>query len=449
MIFFSGKQIRNVAAVGGNIMTGSPISDLNPIFMASKCTLRIASISEDKQVFFDENFYTGYRKNIVGPSEILVSIKVPFTTENQFFFAYKQARRRDDDIAIVNGAFSVTLKNEGTDHVISSIRMAFGGMGPTTLLAVKSSLHLEGQKFNDNIVELACDALKNELSLTPNAPGAMIRYRQSLVLSFFFKTFLAIRKQLGFDLANENSAVEVFEKEPLHSHQLFEVKNDASTVGALGKPLKHKAADHQVAGTAQYTDDMPHIEGELYAGLVLSSKAHAEILSIDTSTALAVPGVVEWVDSTDLKERNEFALAITKDELVFANTFVHCYGMVIGVILAQDQETAQKAARLVKVEYKDLPAIITIEDAIKENSFHVVPNAGITDGDVESVFKSATNIVEGEMRTGAQEQFYLETQACIAIPKIENDEIQVWSSTQNPTLTQNTVAAVLGIPANR
>jgi len=53
------------------------------------------------------------------------------------------------------------------------------------------------------------------------------------------------------------------------------------------------------------------------------------------------------------------------------------------------------------------------------------------------------------MRTGAQEQFYLETQACIAIPKIENDEIQIWSSTQNPTLTQNTVAAVLGIPANR
>ena len=54
----SGKQIRNVAAVGGNIMTGSPISDLNPIFMAANCTLRIASISEDKQVSFDDKFYT-------------------------------------------------------------------------------------------------------------------------------------------------------------------------------------------------------------------------------------------------------------------------------------------------------------------------------------------------------------------------------------------------------
>ena len=54
-----------------------------------------------------------------------------------------------------------------------------------------------------------------------------------------------------------------------------------------------------------------------------------------------------------------------------------------------------------------------------------------------------------EHKDVAQEQFYLETNACIAIPKIENDEMEIWSSTQNPTLTQNIVAGILGVDANR
>ena len=57
----AGKQIRNVAAVGGNIMTGSPISDLNPIFLAAGCRLRIGSVAGDREISFDENFFTGYR----------------------------------------------------------------------------------------------------------------------------------------------------------------------------------------------------------------------------------------------------------------------------------------------------------------------------------------------------------------------------------------------------
>lgn len=444
-----GKQIRNVAAVGGNIMTGSPISDLNPIFMAANSKLKIQSIAGDRVVDFDDKFYTGYRRNIVKPSEVLVSITIPFTHSNQYFYAYKQARRRDDDIAIVNAAFNITLSDSKGEKVITNARMAFGGMGPTTVLATEAMKHLEGRPLNEDLVEVACTALQKELSLTPDAPGAMIRYRQSLVLSFFFKTFLSLKKEQGNILPTEKSVTEAFEKEPLHSHQLFELKNDSGSIGALGKPIKHKAADHQVAGTAQYTDDIPHIDGELYAGLVTSTKAHAEIIKIDVTQALELEGVHAWVDSSDLINRNQFGTTIVKDEVVFAEKYVFCVGMIIGAIVAVDQETAQKASRLVKVEYKDLPAIITIEEAIKENSFHNMPNPGITFGDVESVFNSASNIVEGEMRTGAQEQFYLETNACIAIPKIENDEMEIWSSTQNPTLTQNIVAGILGVDANR
>ena len=73
-----------------------------------------------------KGFYTGYRKNIVEPDEVLISISIQKTDKDQYFEALKQAKRRDDDIAIVNGAFNVTFE-AGTD-IIQEIYFAFGGM---------------------------------------------------------------------------------------------------------------------------------------------------------------------------------------------------------------------------------------------------------------------------------------------------------------------------------
>jgi len=445
--WFAGKQIRNVAAIGGNIMTGSPISDLNPIFMASNCKLKIGSNKGLKEVQFDENFYTGYRRNIVKPNEILVSITIPFTKKNQYFIAYKQAKRRDDDIAIVNSAFNITVAN----NLIGEMKMAFGGMAPTTKLALRSSNSLIGKQFDRSIVDVVCKELLTEFQLPPDVPGSMVQYRQSLVISFFFKFFLTVDKELRGSITNvEESATQVFVKEPITSHQMYEVKTESTSNDIVGKPIKHKAAEKQVCGSAVYIDDMPRIEGELYLGLVLSSKAHAKILKVDATKALAQDGVEAWIDHTSLtKEGNNFQTGIIRDELVFAVDEVFCHGMVIGGIVAKDQETAQRAARMVHIEYQDLPAIVTMEEAIAANSYHDWPNNIIQCGNVDAAFDGAQNIVEGSMRTGAQEHFYLETNASIAIPSGEDDEIEIWASTQNPTATQVTIASVLGIQANK
>ena len=153
--WFAGKQIRNVAAIGGNIMTGSPISDLNPIFLASGCKLQIEFVGGRNEIPFDENFFTGYRRNVVKPHELLLSIKIPFTKQNQYFMAYKQSKRRDDDIAIVNSAFNLTLN----DNKVEVIRMAFGGMAPTTKLGLKSGQALMGKTFDKSIIDIATKEL--------------------------------------------------------------------------------------------------------------------------------------------------------------------------------------------------------------------------------------------------------------------------------------------------
>ena len=330
--------------------------------------------------------------------------------------------------------------------------MAYGGMAPTTKLALASSSALLGETFSRGLLDVGCSHLLQEFPLPPDVPGAMVRYRQSLVISFFFKFFLSVLKELNGGInALENSATAVFSKDPLTSNQLYEKKRWGGQSDLVGRPVKHRAAELQVSGRAVYVDDLPRVEGELYLGLVLSSRPHAKILSIDVSRALELEGVVDWVDHKTIgKERNIFGTAIVRDELVFAEETVFCVGMVIGGVVAVDQDTAQRAARLVRVEYQDLPAIVTMEEAIAAQSFHPWGQNSITQGDVDSVFSSPDSlVVEGTMRTGAQEHFYLETQATIAIPSGENDEIKIIASTQNPTLTQLTVASVLGIQANK
>ena len=95
--------------------------------------------------------------------------------------------------------------------------------------------------------------------------------------------------------------------------------------------------------------------------------------------------------------------------------------LVPGAIVARDQETAQRAARSVIVKYEDLPAIITMEEAIEAESYHAWPHNKIETGDVDSVMVAWDKelVVEGAMRTGAQEHFYLETHATIAIPRCQ------------------------------
>ena len=101
-----------------------------------------------------------------------------------------------------------------------------------------------------------------------------------------------------------------------------------------------------MAGTAVYTDDIPPVAGELHCGLVLSTRAHAAILSLDPAAALLLPGVVAWLDRNSVRPGgNTFATAITQDELVFAEDTVHCQGQVVGAVVAEDRDTAQRAAR--------------------------------------------------------------------------------------------------------
>ena len=136
-------------------------------------------------------------------------------------------------------------------------------------------------------------------------------------------------------------------------------------------------------------------------------------------------------------------------ELFFAVDEVYTAGQPIGLIIADSEAHARAGARAVLVEYEDLPQILSIEEAIEQNSFFPHYRFIRSGGDMDEAFASADHVFEGIARMGGQEHFYLETHASVVVPKPEDGEMEVFSSTQNPTETQTIVAQVTGVPANR
>lgn len=460
MHYFAGKQIRNVASLGGNIMTGSPISDMNPILTAGEVKLLVASFEQgqlkQREVFMGAKFFTGYRKNIIQPHEVLVGIYFPKTEKNQYVVAFKQARRRDDDIAIVNAAINVCF--ESNSNVVKSIKMAFGGMAPTTVMAPRSAEIMIKQKWNQQLIERVTESLSAELPLAASAPGGMIAYRRALVVSLFFKSYLLISQQLAKQgivedsiiPEKEKSGAEVFHTPALKSSQLFEkVTAEQAICDPIGRPKVHVAGLKQATGEAIYCDDIPRAENELYLALVLSTKAYAKILNIDASEALAQKGVHAFFSSKDLNEHQNAVGPVFHDEFVFANENVYTQGQIIAAIVADNQALAQRAARMVKVSYEELsPVIVTIEQAIAHKSYFPDYPVIIEKGNVQQAFKTADHVYEGSCRMGGQEHFYLETHAAIAYPR-DADEIELICSTQHPSEVQKLVAQILDLPAHR
>eukprot|EP00054_Salpingoeca_dolichothecata_P024381 m.165933 g.165933 ORF g.165933 m.165933 type:complete len:1340 (-) comp24994_c0_seq1:150-4169(-) len=448
--WFAGPQVRNVASLGGNIATASPISDLNPVLMAAGAVLTVQQAGESTRSIPMCDFFLGYRKTALKPAEIIVSVHVPFTREHEYAIAFKQARRRDDDIAIVNAGMRVFLKHQDQKYTIEDISLCYGGMAPTTVRANQTCKQLLGQPWQEDLVDKAAALLEQDLPLNADAPGGMIEFRRSLTTSFFFKFYLQVSDQLaGVQLdERDKSALNLIERPISQGVQVYEKPLvGKGGIDPVGKPVPHVSGLKQATGEAVYVDDIPRYQGELYGALIMSSQAHAKILSIDTAPALSMTGVSGVYTAKDVPGKNAFG-PIVQDEECFASELVQCIGQPLGIVVADTLIHAQRAAKAVKVAYEPLPAIFTIEEAIEHESYHKRDHK-IGRGDPEEGFKKSDHILEGEMRCGGQEHFYLETQATIAVPKGEGGEMEIFASTQNPTEAQHVVASVLGVPSNR
>ncbi len=212
-----------------------------------------------------------------------------------------------------------------------------------------------------------------------------------------------------------------------------------------GQAVPHESARDHVTGDALYTDDLllrfPRV---LHAWPVIAPHAHALVKALDVSSALEEPGVATVLTGADVPGEGDSG-SNRHDEPLFPTEVLY-HSQPVAWVLGETLQAAQRGAGRALVEYEPLPAILTIENAIAEGSFHSAP-LRLARGDA-SVIESSPLRFEGELKIGGQEHFYLETQCAIAWLD-ETGGIAAHSSTQHPTETQEVIARVLGIPRNR
>ncbi|XP_062084036.1 xanthine dehydrogenase 1-like [Humulus lupulus] len=452
--WFAGTQIKNVASVGGNICTASPISDLNPLWMVARAEFQIIDCKGNIRTTPAESFFLGYRKVDLAMNEILLSVFLPWTRPFEFVKEFKQAHRREDDIAIVNAGFRVYFKDKGESRVVSDASIAYGGVAPLSLSARATKEYLTGKSWNQELLQDALKVLQKDVFIKGDAPGGMVEFRKSLTLSFFFKFFLWVSHQLdaaqgvpkSFPLSHL-SAVESSPRPTVIGSQDYEIIKHGT---AVGSPEVHMSSRLQVTGEVEYADDTPLPPNGLHAALVLSRKPHAQILSIDDSGAKSSPGFVGIYFANNVPGDNKIGPVIPDEEL-FASKFVTSVGQAIGVVVADTHENAKLAARRVHVEYAELPAILSIQDAIDAKSFHPNTERWMRKGDVDLCFQSGEcdKVIEGDVYVGGQEHFYLEPNSSVIWTTDGGNEVHMVSSTQAPQKHQKYVSHVLGLPMSK
>jgi carbon-monoxide dehydrogenase large subunit len=228
----------------------------------------------------------------------------------------------------------------------------------------------------------------------------------------------------------------------------------------IGKSTVRIDGKAKVSGAAEFIDDLDFGPDLLYAAIVESTFAHAVINKIDTREAEKVPGVVKIVTGKDFPFR--FGLYM-HDRFIFAQDRVRFVGEQVAAVIARDATTAQKAARLVKVDYTELPAILNVEQALGKNPYLIHPELRhykhvpwffpqgetniahirkVRKGDFDRAFKEADFVFEDTYTVPRYAHCAIELHGAVGLYD-NSDRLTVWTASQSPYTQRNLFAEAL------
>ncbi len=184
---FGSAQIRNVATLGGNVGTASPIGDALPALMAYGAAVELKSLAGSRTVPLSD-FILGYRRTGIAPGEIIAAVRLPFPAAGAQIRAYKVSRRHDVDISTVNAAFRLQLDSDGR---VCEAQLVFGGMSPFTRRAAGAEQALLGKEWSRAAAEEAAARLQEDFQPISDVRGSAGFRRQvaaNLLLKFWSDT---------------------------------------------------------------------------------------------------------------------------------------------------------------------------------------------------------------------------------------------------------------------
>ena len=223
----------------------------------------------------------------------------------------------------------------------------------------------------------------------------------------------------------------------------------------IGTRAARVDAPDKATGRAVFIDDMS-MPGMLYGAMLQSPHAHARIRGMDASAAIRLPGVKAVVTSQEAGLVRFGVSPARYDETLFCHDKVRHVGDNVAAVAAVDLETAMEALSLINVDYEELPAVLTIEQALAEDAplvhdeylRNISAEVHQEFGDVEAAFKECDLIETTSLVNKRQDSAFLEPQGCLAYYD-HFGNLTLYTSTQTPHYVQRTVAMVLGLPIGK
>ena len=243
----------------------------------------------------------------------------------------------------------------------------------------------------------------------------------------------------------------------------------------VGKRIPRLDGKARVTGTTTYTINIEK-PGMLYGRILRSVYPHARIIGIDTSRAEQLPGVVAVLTGKELAswDINPYFGSLVKDQPVLAMDKVRYVGDPVAAVAAVSEEVAEAALELIEVEYEELPAVFSPEEALEDGApllhgaktggnqelvadakgvqfvegSNIVSQFKLRKGDVEQGFAQADYVFEDEFTTPAATHAHLEPH--VALAEIDaNGAIDIWSATQTPTSVRTELAHIFKLPLSQ
>ena len=220
----------------------------------------------------------------------------------------------------------------------------------------------------------------------------------------------------------------------------------------VGSRVSRIDVAEKVQGYGKYPDDI-YIDGMCYGSAVRSAYPRARVLSIDTSEAEKLPGVVCVLTAKDIPGKN-YVGHIKKDQptLIPVGEITHYLGDSVALVCARDKETLEQAKKLVKVEYDVLPAVHSPEEAAKDDAplvfetdkDNVQAYKHVSRGDADGAIKASKYVLTHHFETPWTEHAFLEPECCVAVP-LDNGGVKLLTTDQSAHTTLHECAQMLGV----